>query len=132
MTDSSEYAIPRIGNMSQAEILLPYYKSSGEFGPVLYNAPEMCQGQNSDFKIDTWSFGVILHFLLTGRFHVEETRDVEALQNSICNFELDCQTLFNQGISHQALDLLQKCLVKVPSKRLTIRAALRHPWFKIM
>ena len=57
-------------NISKAVILGPGQKIKDQVGQVLYNAPEMCQNQSYDFKVDTWSFGAILFVLLSGVNHV--------------------------------------------------------------
>jgi serine/threonine protein kinase len=71
MTDNSDQAIPRINSLSAATILLPSWKQRAAFeSPVYCQAPEVIKNSAYDFKIDTWSFGVILHYLLTGQPHI--------------------------------------------------------------
>jgi novel protein kinase C theta type len=73
MTDKSDQAIPKIYNLSQASILLPGQKSKDDIknSPTSNFPPEIIIGNAYDHKVDTWSFGVILYYLLTGEKHVK-------------------------------------------------------------
>lgn len=71
MNEKSDLAVPRINKFSKARILFPGMSLKGvdahaPVGKPFYWAPEICQDEAYDFKIDVWSFGVILYFLLTG------------------------------------------------------------------
>jgi serine/threonine protein kinase len=71
MTDNTDQAIPRISNLSQAMILLPGQKSNDQYEELNINhPPEIVLGSAYDHKVDTWSFGVILYYLLTGKNHI--------------------------------------------------------------
>lgn len=37
-----------------------------------------------------------------------------------------------EGISNEAKDLITKMLIKNPSRRITVKAALKHEWFSKM
>ena len=37
-----------------------------QVGDIRYSAPEMIQGRPYNFKVDSWSFGIILFFLMSG------------------------------------------------------------------
>jgi serine/threonine protein kinase len=71
MTDNTDQAIPRIYNLSNAMILLPGQKSNDHLEELNINLPpEIVAGSAYDHKVDTWSFGVILYYLLTGQTHI--------------------------------------------------------------
>ena len=58
-------AMPRISRLKDARIM-----GLGEYqrdlvGDIMFKAPEVVEGKPYDFKADSWSFGVILFYLLT-------------------------------------------------------------------
>lgn len=79
MTDRTDSAVPRIMNLSKAVILPPDSKVLEQVGQVLYFAPEICQNKEYDYKVDIWSFGCILYFLLSGTTHVQKVANVKTL-----------------------------------------------------
>mmetsp|Transcript_13803 Transcript_13803/g.9766 ORF Transcript_13803/g.9766 Transcript_13803/m.9766 type:complete len:92 (+) Transcript_13803:1767-2042(+) len=83
MTDTSDQAVPRISNLSQAKIFGPSETSSAAVGKTIYNAPEICKNEPYDHKVDSWSFGVIIYYILTGSFPYVYTNDVKTLQKAI-------------------------------------------------
>ena len=70
MNDKTDVAVPRISKFSKARILYPGQTLKPEntslLGKILYWAPELCDEQPYDQKIDVWSFGVIVFYLLSG------------------------------------------------------------------
>jgi len=96
-------------------------------------APELHNGDAYDFKVDTWSYGVILYKLLTGKSHcpaLEGVSDRKAIVKIYKEYKPDVQPLLLRQVSAQAMDLVQKCLVVDPGRRITMSAALKHGWFK--
>src|SRR6202049_915883 len=81
-------------------------------GTAAYMAPEQAKGKSVDKRADIWSFGVVLHELLTGErlFHGEDVSDTLA------------QVLMKQldwgAVPAKAQRLLKSCLEKDPRQRL--------------
>ena len=90
----------------------------------------MCQNKPIDFKCDTWSYGLILYFMLAGEFPVREVEDPEEQKQVILTEEISWKPLRNRQVSEHAIDLVQKCLKREPEQRLKIAAVLKHNWFK--
>ena len=79
MTDLSDSALPRLSKFSKARIIYPGHTIKEHdgvgVGRLLYWAPELCNEQPYDTKIDVWSFGAILFYLLSGQYHVIKRKD---------------------------------------------------------
>ena len=105
---------------------------TGVSGTPSYMAPEIILSeQNSGYKgfpIDVWSSGVCLYVMLSGKlpFKKNKIKNNEIFENPIINEEP--KEIVN--ISDEAKDLIKGILCKDPSKRLTCKQILNHPWLK--
>jgi Tol biopolymer transport system component len=81
-------------------------------GTAAYMAPEQARGKVVDKRADIWSFGVVLHEMLTGRklFEGEDLTDTLA---AVVRAEPDLATA-----PEKVRRLLRRCLEKDPKKRL--------------
>lgn len=91
-------------------------------------APEVFEGKY-DEKVDIWSAGVALFFMLSGNppfksNSIEEHK--ELVTNPVINFDKGKWP----KISSECKDLIKKLLRIDPIKRITAARALKHPWFK--
>ena len=87
-------------------------------------APEMIKGEPHGEPVDLWACGCILFILLVGE--APFTGNGSKTRRAKYAF---APALKWASISDDAKDLVTKLLVAEPAKRLTARAALRHPWF---
>lgn len=97
-------------------------------GTPYYLAPEIVKGSYTK-SCDIWSLGVFLYFILSGShpFLGNNFDDVfEKSSSGMLNFSgKEWQKISNNGI-----DLISNMLVPDPRKRISIKKALAHPWFK--
>ena len=91
-------------------------------------APEVIEGDYGK-QADMWSLGVLLYTLVSGYmpFYDKTTAKV-FVKIKECDWEF-VYPGFNK-VSNECRDLINKLLVKDPSKRLTGKQALNHNWFK--
>lgn len=61
-------AIPKIVRLDKSIITGYNHLSKGIFGDIRFRAPEVIQNKHYDFRADSWSFGIIIFLMLTGRF----------------------------------------------------------------
>ena len=90
-------------------------------------APEVVKKENSNFKRDIWSLGVVLYALLTACTPFYGP-DQEATRDAILHKKLAFTDEVWQEVSDSCKDLLQKMLYKDQSLRPSIKEVLRHPW----
>lgn len=99
-------------------------------GTILYIAPEVLNKKPYGKAVDVWALGCILFVLLTGTlpFHdSSRSRIVDKVKRG----DYDRSPTKWEGVSGEAQDLIAKILVLDPSKRMTIRQMLNHPWIHV-
>ena len=94
-------------------------------GSIFYASPEVIVGNNyNGFKIDIWSVGIILYFMICGYLPFEDSK-TEILFKKI----LRCKVEFPNFISDSVKELIEKILVVEPEKRININDIKKHPFF---
>jgi calcium-dependent protein kinase len=91
----------------------------GKLPPSVYNAPEILQGNYSE-KIDLWSVGIILFYLVNGRLP-ENINIIESIEKN--------NIVWAKKVSDELIDLLKHLLV-AEKYRYTAIEALNSPWIK--
>lgn len=96
-------------------------------GSPHYCAPEVWNGTQKAYdgaKTDAFSIGVILYVLLAGSqpfYDDDEDRLLRKVNR--------CQVKYPNWIPKDAVDLLQKLIVKDPNARWNLTMVKRHPWY---
>lgn len=94
-------------------------------GTTGYASPEMLRGiKYAGEEVDIWSLGIILYTLLCGGLPFDDD-DEEVMKGLIYEGEYDEP----EWLSSEAKDLIKGLLQLEPTKRLSIREILSHPWF---
>ena len=95
-------------------------------GTPNYMAPECVHNKFSDKRCDIWSLGCVLFDLITGFPPFNGASEYLIFQKSI-----EAKYIFPDGIVPDlAQDLIKKCIVIEPEKRLTLDEILNHPYLK--
>ena len=79
-------------------------------------------------KTDEWACGIIMYYLITGKFPFQATEKEELFQN-IKNKEIDFSSSKFESMSDSCKDLLAKLLEKDKAKRISAQECLEHPFF---
>ncbi|KIY67911.1 Pkinase-domain-containing protein [Cylindrobasidium torrendii FP15055 ss-10] len=101
-------------------------------GTPAYLAPEVVSQVNDSgygHMVDAWSVGVIMYSMLTNQTPFDERDSCVDIRQKIIERDIVWQPLYDKGISEYGIDLIWSFLFRDPKKRLTMAAALTHPWF---
>ncbi|KAH0498687.1 hypothetical protein TgHK011_005927 [Trichoderma gracile] len=93
-------------------------------GTAEYVSPELLTHKNACKASDLWAFGCIIYQLLAGRPPFKAGSEYLTFQK-IVNLEYE----FPQGFPPAARDLVERCLVLDPARRLTIEHIKNHEFF---
>lgn len=94
-----------------------------------YVAPEILRYDPISLATDMWSLGVLTYALLSGYSPFGN----ENKQLTYCNIttaNLDFPNECFSNVSNDAIDFIQKLVVREPAERLSCREALEHRWLK--
>ncbi|KAH8924627.1 Pkinase-domain-containing protein [Atractiella rhizophila] len=94
-------------------------------GTTGYAAPEMLAGKKyAPEEVDIWSLGIIFYTLLTGSMPFDDD-DEGLLKAKIIKGDY----YLPEWLGEDCCDLISNILQVEPSKRLSIKQILAHPWF---
>lgn len=95
-----------------------------------YMAPEIFKKTGHGKPVDMWAIGVITYFLLCGYTPFDRDTTMEEMQ-AIINADYRYEpTQYWEHVSDTAKNFIDQLLTIDPSKRLTARKALEHPWLQ--
>ena len=110
-------------------IILPYGASSKDpLGTLDFIAPEIFEHKPYSHKVDVWSLGVLLYYLVTGGVVPFDDENDETVGKKIVFTHQEYpENLF--GDKSKSLErLIDKALEKNPEKRITITNFLKEEW----
>ena len=93
-------------------------------GTAEYVSPELLRDKSAGKPSDLWAFGCIIYQLLVGRPPFKGATEYLTFQK-IVNLEYE----FPVGFPPAARDLVERCLVLEPSRRLTVEHIKNHEFF---
>ncbi|CAM9621206.1 unnamed protein product [Ectocarpus sp. 4 AP-2014] len=128
--DESASPIVKIIDFGLCKELRNGETSSAFVGTMTYASPEMVmKNKRHGIECDVWSVGVMTYALVGGRlpFNAE---DPAALQHQIKYSQQSYADETWKGVSALCRDFIDKCLHKLPKKRLTAKQAQLHPWIR--
>lgn len=94
-----------------------------------YYAPEVHQHDVVSTATDMWSLGTLVYVLLSGINPFLAETNQQVIEN-IMNAEYTFDEEAFQEISTEAMDFVDRLLVKERKSRMTASEALQHPWLK--
>ena len=100
-------------------------------GTVSYAAPELLLSNPYDFKVDSWSLGIVTYVLLAGYLPFRGV-DEDDLKRNIIKSDFCFDKQFWNDISVEAKSLIRKLLKHQPKKRISMKEVLRHKWYSVL
>jgi len=131
MSDLSEDAHVKIVDFGLSKILGINEKSNEAYGTLSYAAPEVIQKNDYNNKIDIWSLGVVMYFMICGYLpFCDKDNNLDKIAAEV----IKKPVIFNMNvwgiISNESKDLVMKCLERDIDLRLNILEFMEHVWFK--
>jgi 3-phosphoinositide dependent protein kinase-1 len=99
-------------------------KNASFVGTAEYVSPELLTDKSAGKPSDLWAFGCIIYQLLAGRPPFKGATEYLTFQK-IVNLEYE----FPVGFPPAARDLVERCLVLDPARRLTVEHIKNHEFF---
>uniref|UniRef100_A0A0N4ZPR0 non-specific serine/threonine protein kinase n=1 Tax=Parastrongyloides trichosuri TaxID=131310 RepID=A0A0N4ZPR0_PARTI len=93
-------------------------------------APEVLKKQGYDMSCDVWSLGVLMYSILSGEapFSMDPKDDSQTILNKVGEGIFSMEGNNWNCISEIGKDLIKRMLHVDPSKRITAKQILLHPW----
>uniref|UniRef100_A0A8C6NPC5 Uncharacterized protein n=1 Tax=Nothobranchius furzeri TaxID=105023 RepID=A0A8C6NPC5_NOTFU len=120
----------KIVEMGQSRLLVPGENIRMLFSAPEYYAPEVHRHDLVTTATDMWSVGVMAYVLLSGLNPFVAESTTKMIENiSTCEYVFDAEAF--KDISLEAMDFIDRLLVKDRKLRMTAHEALEHPWLKM-
>jgi serine/threonine protein kinase len=116
----------KIIDFGLSKVLGNYETTNDCLGTIYFTSPEVLKQDKYNNKVDVWSLGIILFFLVYGRVPFDDSsNNVEEIMMKICNENVK---LSDKKISDKLKRLILGCLEKDYNKRFHINDCIKHEW----
>ena len=121
LTEQNNELIVKIADFGLSTVLSEFETTNEGYGTIGYVAPEVLTRAPYNHKIDIWSMGVIIYYIISGELPFNNTEDEEKIAKStvIGNLEFDELIWKNQSI--ELVEFICNCLEKNPRNRLSFK-----------
>lgn len=105
-------------------------------GTPMFVAPEILRnnglGGSYTPQVDIWSLGVILYVCVCGNYpFYYDADDPKQLYIQILKARYEVPREIKDYLTSDVMDVLAKCLVVDPEKRITVDDIFRHKWMRV-
>ncbi len=130
LTSESEDADIRLLDFGLSKIVGPNQKCTEPYGTLTYCAPEIILDKPYLKTVDSWSLGVMTYLMLSGSLPFSGRDEHEIAKNVVYSkVDFEKKPIWKE-ITKEAKDFITKLLEKDLKKRIEMKAALEHPWFR--
>ena len=130
LTSESEDADIRLLDFGLSKIVGPNQKCTEPYGTLTYCAPEIILDKPYLKTVDSWSLGVMTYLMLSGSLPFSGKDEHEIAKNVVYSkVDFEKKPIWKE-ITKEAKDFITKLLEKDLKKRIEMKAALEHPWFR--
>ena len=128
-TDIQDLKI-KVIDFGLSKILGRKEKIREECGSLGFCAPEIILGKSYNNKVDIWSIGIIIYYMINKDTPFNFKNDNREVAKASCRDELRFPMSIFINVSPQLVDLIKCCLEKVAVNRINIDKLIDHPWLK--
>mmetsp|Transcript_12511 Transcript_12511/g.23232 ORF Transcript_12511/g.23232 Transcript_12511/m.23232 type:complete len:336 (-) Transcript_12511:93-1100(-) len=125
--DATDDSVVKLADFGLAKMVSEKPLMKTACGTPGYVAPEILYGQEYDFKVDVWSFGVISYILLCGFPPFYHPNNAE-LFRQIKRGKYEFPSPYWDNVSKEAKEFIASMLVQNPADRPTMTEVLQNPW----
>lgn len=132
-SDTSNETIVKVTDFGLSRVVGEHSLMKTLCGTPSYLAPEVLTSANKEGynkAVDCWSLGVILFICLGGYPPFSDEIKEYSLHNQIINARYSFPDQYWDGISPEAIDLIQRLLTVDPRERISMEDAMNHPWLQ--
>lgn len=130
MTSTDDNADVRLLDFGLGKILGPEEYCTEPYGTLSYVAPEVLLEKPYRKEVDLWSLGITTYLMLSGSLPFDHPNDDREIARQTVNDPLPFKGTIWKSISNEAIDFLNRLLIKDPKQRMTIKEALEHEWIQ--
>ena len=113
-----------------SKIIGNYEKTNETYGSLFYFTPEVLKHEYYDYKIDIWTFGIIVYYLMFKKFPFENKNNNDETQTERVKYFIDKLSHINKinieeknvknKEQQKMVEIIQKTLIKDYNKRCSI------------
>ena len=131
ITERSVSGDLKIMDFGLSKIMHHDEKVADGFGTLSFVAPEVLIRKPYGNKVDVWSLGIIIYNLISGELPFDDPNDnEEAIAKKVVYSEVEFKSKVWEKISKECKNLITLCLIKDPSKRISVKQFLENSWFE--
>ena len=132
LVDQSSNPIIKITDFGLSKVLGPKERVSDGFGTLSFVAPEVLLRKPYNKQIDIWSLGILMYYGLSGTLPFYDESNLQSIvAKKIVNNEVLFPASKWIGRSKEVMDLIKKCLIKEPEKRIKLKEFINHEWITL-
>ena len=131
LSDMSDEPKVKIMDFGLSKIMGVNETTDDGYGTLSFVAPEVLLRKPYNREIDIWSIGVIIYYSLTGILPFDdEEDDEEKIAKQTVYQEVCFPSKYWRNRSPEVIDLIKKCIIKEPERRIHIDDLINHKWLK--
>lgn len=112
-----------------SKIIGPNESCTEPYGTLSYVAPEVLMEKPYNKQADMWTLGVMAYLFCVGFLPFDHKEERVIAKQTMCDPTPFPSSYWNK-VSIEAKQFVDACLNKNPSRRMTVKEALIHPWIK--